>query len=169
MDTTTHDEIDTAVLLARVEELQVELAAIKAAVAGRLSTGEAIRRAKAFDDFDEPQRRRSACRPRIAGSVDVAELTVEAAPSAPNAPGSPEPSRARDQLGRDITTIDAETALRAVSADGRGAVFAGAKAALRLLPSDTAGPAPDGRPGDLHVDGDDALWYFGRDGWVRLA
>ena len=167
MNTRTPDEIETPVLLARIEELQVELAAIKAAVAGRLSTGEAIRRATAFDDLDEPQRRRPVCRPRTNAAADASGASNEAPETNPGS--SAATPRGNDQHGRDITTLDAETALRAVSADGRGAVFAGARAALRLLPSDTVGPAPDGRPGDLHVDGDDALWYFGRDGWVRLA
>lgn len=169
LNDTTGDATETAAdpgytrLLDRIEELQFELARLRAQAAKRQPYGDAVRRAKAFDLDDDTGRRRPTCRTRGAD-----ETAAAPADSSSTTPGDAD-DRSRDDGGRDVCTLSDETALRAMSVAGRGAVLSGGRAALRLLPSELAGPPSGGRAGDLHVDADAALWYFGVDGWTRLA
>jgi hypothetical protein len=151
-------------LLDRIEELQFELARLRADAAKRQPYGDAVRRAKAFDVGDDSGRRRPTCRTR--STDDEAADTGE---SGNDSETTAAETRVRDDGGRDVCTLSDDTALRAMSVAGRGAVLSGGRAALRLLPAEVAGPPNGGRAGDLHVDVDAALWYFGVDGWTRLA
>ncbi len=157
-------------LLDRIEELQFELARLRADAAKRQPYGDAVRRAKAFDLNDDGARRRSTCRTR-AGDDEAPEGGRSEGGESASAPhdSATTETRTRDDGGRDICTLSDDTALRAMSVAGRGAVLSGGRAALRLLPAEVVGPPNGGRAGDLHVDADAALWYFGVDGWTRLA
>jgi hypothetical protein len=56
------------------------------------------------------------------------------------------------------------------SPGGRGGVFAGGSAAVRLVPMDQAGPPTLGERGDLAVDNAGSLWFCRGDvDWVKLA
>ena len=57
------------------------------------------------------------------------------------------------------------------STDGRGGVFEGKPAQVRLVPSATQGGHPhSGKPGDLFVDKGNRLWFCkGGTSWHQLA
>ena len=60
--------------------------------------------------------------------------------------------------------------VRGSSSTGRGAVFKGKVASVRLTPATTANHPASGSAGDLYVDSSNRLWFCrGGATWVRLA
>lgn len=58
----------------------------------------------------------------------------------------------------------------ATADDGRGGVFAGGAAQLRLVPSSAASHPSSGQPGDLFLDQASRLWFCAGDtSWKQLA
>jgi hypothetical protein len=78
--------------------------------------------------------------------------------------------RSLNETPMDVVQRDDTTALRVVSAEGRGAVLAGGAAPLRLLPAHEDDHPDTGRAGDLFVDAERRLWFcHGGDDWTQLA
>ncbi len=131
-----------AAITARIDALQHELAALKALALRHAKPETAIRRASSF---------------AVDGRGDLARRE----PTPPRPPFD----------GRSIVAIERgeATAVRAMSASGRGAVLAGGTAAVRLLPGDSPGHPDAGCTGDLVVDVLGRLWFCrGGVDWTRL-
>lgn len=130
-----------AAITGRIDALQHELATLKALALRHAKPATAIRRASSFavDARGETARREVASRP-------------------------PRPTTSIEAIERGDAT-----AVRAMSAAGRGAVLAGGKAALRLVPDDASGHPDSGYTGDLVVDVQGRLWFCrGGVDWARL-
>jgi hypothetical protein len=168
-------------LTARIEQLQHELAALRAEAAAHMSTSEALRRASAFAG-DPAHRPRPVCRTRgaietpiaaepPAASDPVLDLSERAFAIADQARDlTVDTQRSRTDTPLDVVRTDNLTALRAISANGRGAVFAGGTAPIRLLPHDDATHPDAGRAGDLFVDARHRLWFCRNPhDWVQIA
>ncbi len=81
-------------------------------------------------------------------------------------PNSPANTGVHGSADKDATAIG----VRGASSTGRGALFSGALANVRLAPSSSATHPTSGQQGDLFVDASSSLWFCkGGTTWVKLA
>jgi hypothetical protein len=68
-----------------------------------------------------------------------------------------------------VANAAAGVGVAGVSAAGRGGLFAGKKAQLRLVPSAAASHPSTGAKGDLFVDTSGRLWFYTGATWKRVS
>ncbi|MBV8911266.1 MAG: hypothetical protein JOZ89_10945 [Gammaproteobacteria bacterium] len=99
------------------------------------------------------------------GTPIFAESIAHAGQSAPAM------QAASDGTGAGVTSYSAYgTGIEGTAGNGRGGVFTGSVAALKLVPSTAPTHPTTGQPGDLVVDAAHRLWYCrGGSAWKQLA
>jgi hypothetical protein len=109
----------------------------------------------------------STSRPAVQGSNSGGNTGVQGYSGSDNPPpSSPANTGVHGSADKDATAIG----VRGASSKGRGGLFTGALANVRLAPSSSATHPSSGQQGDLFVDASSNLWFCkGAATWVKLA